>query len=105
VFGTDSAFGFDFMEKNQLDDFRYYKKRFGSFQGIVSATGNAHELIKLTTYQNPYANGKLGVLEKGSYADLIIVKGNPVEDLDILSDKNNMQFIMKDGKIYKNTLL
>ncbi len=104
VFGTDCAFGFDFMEKNQLNDFRYYKKRFGSFEGLKSATGNAHELIKLTTYQNPYSDGKLGVLEKGSYADLLVVRGNPAADLDVLSGKENMLLIMKDGKLYKNDL-
>lgn len=104
VFGTDAAFGSDFMEKNQLDDFRYYKKRFGSYEGLKSATGSAHELIKLTTYQNPYPDGKLGVLEPGAYADLLIVRGNPAADLDVLSDKANMLLIMKDGKVYQNTL-
>lgn len=89
---------------HQIGDFRLFKKRFGSLVGIRAATGNGHEMLKMCTYRNPYDEGKLGVLEKGSYADLLIVDGNPVEDLDILADRNNMRIIMKDGKIYKNTI-
>lgn len=104
VFGTDSFGDPEFFEKRQLEDFSYFKKRFGSFKGLVSATGNVHELIKLTTYQNPYPEGKIGVLEEGSFADLLVVRGNPVEDLDVLSDINNILFIMKDAKIYKDII-
>jgi imidazolonepropionase-like amidohydrolase len=42
---------------------------------------------------------------EGAYADLILVNGNPLEDLDLVADAaNNFVIIMKDGKIYKNTL-
>ena len=104
LFGTDSFGDPDFIEKHQLEDFSFFKKRFGSFKGLVAATGNIHELIKLTTYQNPYPDGKIGVLEEGSYADILAVKGNPVEDLDVLANEDNIRLIMKDAKIYKNTL-
>lgn len=104
VFGTDSFGDPKFVEKHQLEDFSYFKKRFGSFKGLVSATGNVNELIKLTTYQNPYPQGKIGVLEEGSFADILVVKGNPVNDLDVLANQNNILFIMKDAKIYKNTI-
>jgi imidazolonepropionase-like amidohydrolase len=47
----------------------------------------------------------LGVIEVGAYADLVIVEGNPLEDVTILSDpENNIRLIMKDGVIYKNSL-
>ncbi len=104
VFGTDSFGDPNRFEKWQLEDFRYFKRRFGSFRGLLSATGNAHELFKLCTYQNPYPEGKIGVLEPGSFADLLIVRGNPVEDLDILSEEDNVLLVMKDAKIYKNIL-
>lgn len=103
VYGTDFI-GTKEIHANQLSEFTARKKYFGSFEGLKHATGNAHELFKLCTYQNPYPEGKLGVLEEGSYADLIIVEGNPVEDLDVITDTNNMKLIMKDGKVYKNTL-
>lgn len=104
LFGTDSFGDPARVDILQLDDFRLYKKRFGSFKGIVAATGNVNEIIKLSTYQNPYPEGKIGVLEEGAFADLLIVDGNPVEDLDILADRNNIRLIMKDAAIYKNTL-
>ncbi len=104
VFGTDSFGKPEFFEKKQLEDFSYFKKRFGSFKGLVAATGNINELFKLTTFQNPYPEGKIGVLEEGSFADILIVEGNPIEDLDVLADVNNIKFIMKDAKIYKNEL-
>lgn len=104
VFGTDSFGDPDYIEKHQLEDFSYFKKRFGSFKGLVAATGNVYELTKLTTYQNPYPDGKIGVLEEGSYADILLVKGNPVIDLDILADEDNIKLIMKDAKVYKNIL-
>lgn len=104
LYGTDAFGDPDKVADRQLDDFRFYKRRFGSLRGIIAATGNMHEIIKLSTYQNPYPEGKIGVLEAGSFADLLIIKGNPVEDLDILADKNNILFIMKNAVIYKNIL-
>lgn len=104
LFGTDSFGDPERVDRFQLEDFSFFKKRFGSFKGIVAATGNINELIKLSTYQNPYPEGKIGVLEEGSFADLCVVEGNPVADLDVLADRKNMKLIMKDGKVYKNIL-
>lgn len=105
LFGTDLLRDEDNLNATkQLGDLKFFKKRFGSFKGLVSATGNAYEVIKHTTMMNPYPEGKIGVLEKGSFADLLIVNGNPLEDLDILADEVNIRLIMKDATIYKNTL-
>jgi imidazolonepropionase-like amidohydrolase len=104
VFGTDVGFSIEFIAAGQLRDFRAYKKRFGSHKGLVSATGAAHELFKLSTSQNPYPQGKIGVLTAGSFADILFVRGNPAEDLDILAERDNIVLIMKDGVVYKNIL-
>lgn len=88
----------------QLRDLGAYKRRFGSYRGLVSATGNANEIIKMTTLMDAYPEGKIGVLESGSFADLLIVEGNPVEDLDVLCDVNNIKLIMKDAVVYKNEM-
>ncbi|UCH48828.1 MAG: amidohydrolase family protein, partial [Betaproteobacteria bacterium] len=62
--------------------------------------------------------GKLGVIEEGAYADIILVDGNPLEDLSVIgaspkmygvaprptSSVDTIPLVMKDGKIYKNTL-
>ncbi|MDO4327548.1 MAG: amidohydrolase family protein [bacterium] len=104
IFGTDMMVMYPGYEPRANLDLTEFKKRFGSFRGLAAATGNIYDLIKLTTYQNPYPEGKIGVLTKGSYADILIVQGNPVEDLDILGNVDNIHLIMKDGKIYKNTI-
>ena len=88
----------------QIRDLAVYEKRFGSQRGLFSATGAANDLIKLTTYQNPYPEGKIGVLEEGSFADLLIVEGDPLNKLSVLSDRANLKLIMKDAEVYKNTL-
>ena len=55
--------------------------------------------------RNQYEDGALGVIEKGAYADMLIIKGNPLKDLTILRNRDNLKMIMKDGKLYKNTLV
>jgi imidazolonepropionase-like amidohydrolase len=68
------------------------------------ATSINAELLALSGLRNPYP-GKLGVVEQGALADLLLVDGNPLEDLDLVSDpERNFKVIMKDGKIYKNVL-
>ena len=104
LFGTDLMITYNQYEPRASLDFTEYKKRFGSYKGLVAATGNVNDLIKLTTYQNPYPDGEIGVLKKGSYADVVILNGNPVEDLDVLGNTENILFVMKDGKVYKNQL-
>lgn len=71
---------------------------------LAMATGTNAELLALSGKRNPYP-GKLGVVEEGALADLLLVDGNPVEDIKLIEDPaKNFVFIMKDGRIYKNTL-
>lgn len=104
LFGTDLMITYNRYEPRESLDFTEYKKRFGSFKGLLAATGNFNDLTKLTTYQNPYPDGEIGVLEKGSYADIVLLNSDPVKDLDVLGDINNILLVMKDGEVYKNTL-
>ena len=68
-------------------------------------TSNNARLFELSGKRHPYQKGPLGVIKKGAYADLIIVDGNPLEDVSILGDSGkNLSLIMKDGVIYKNAL-
>ena len=68
------------------------------------ATSTSGELFKMSGLRNPYPDGDLGVVKEGAYADLLLVDGNPLEDLGAVTDQNNLRLIMKDGVIYKNTL-
>ena len=50
--------------------------------------------------RNPYPS-KLGVIEEGAYADLLLINGNPLEDIAILTKpEENLALIMKDGVIF-----
>jgi imidazolonepropionase-like amidohydrolase len=59
---------------------------------IRTATVNAAELLRM--------ENRIGSLEKGFFADIIAVKGNPLNDITLLQ---NISFVMKEGKIYKHT--
>jgi imidazolonepropionase-like amidohydrolase len=64
---------------------------------IRSATATNAELLM--------QEGKLGVIAPGAYADLLVVDGDPLADLRVLTDpQRNLKVIMKDGVLYKNEL-
>jgi imidazolonepropionase-like amidohydrolase len=66
------------------------------------ATSTNAELLALSGPRNPYP-GKLGVVEAGALADLLLVKGNPLENIDLIADpSNSFVVIMKNGVLYKN---
>jgi imidazolonepropionase-like amidohydrolase len=73
-------------------------------EALVMATSTNAELLTLSGKRNPYP-GQLGVVAEGAYADLLLVDGNPLEDLNLVADPaKNFVVIMKDGRIYKDTL-
>jgi imidazolonepropionase-like amidohydrolase len=73
-------------------------------EALVMATGTNAQLLAMSGKRNPYP-GTLGVVQEGALADLLLVDGNPIEDIRLIADPaRNFVLIMKDGKIYKNTL-
>lgn len=73
-------------------------------EALTMATSTNAELLALSGKRNPYP-GKLGVVEQGALADLLLVDGNPLADINLIADPaKNFLVIMKDGEIYKNTL-
>jgi imidazolonepropionase-like amidohydrolase len=73
-------------------------------EALAMATGTNGELLRLSGRRNPYP-GKLGVVEQGALADLLLVDGNPLENINLIADpERSFVIIMKDGKIYKNSL-
>jgi imidazolonepropionase-like amidohydrolase len=75
------------------------------YEILKMATSTNAELLAMSGKRSPYQDGKLGEISEGAYADLIIVNGNPLENIKLVEDpENNFKLIMKDGRIYKNTL-
>jgi imidazolonepropionase-like amidohydrolase len=69
---------------------------------LVMATGTNAELLALSGKRNPYP-GKLGAVEEGALADLLLVDGDPLTNIKLIADPaKNFVVIMKDGKVYKN---
>ncbi len=104
VFGTDASNPLAYVDFRQRDDIRAFQRRFGDLKTLRSLTGNVGALSRLCTYQNPYPMGKLGVLEAGAYGDILLVDGNPVENVAILAEPEKLLLVMKDGVIYENIL-
>ncbi len=103
TYGTDLFFVPEeaFMEQARMMErlLPWYKP----VEILKMATGNAGELFKMSGLRNPYP-GDLGVIKEGAYADMLLVEGNPLKDLKAVTDQDNLLIIMKDGKMYKNTL-
>jgi imidazolonepropionase-like amidohydrolase len=77
---------------------------YSAAESLAMATGTNAELLALSGKRNPYP-GKLGVIEQGALADLLLVEGNPLENINLIADPaKNFKVIMKDGRVYKNTL-
>lgn len=102
AFGTD-LIGTPELHAKQNAEFSARKKYFGSFRGLKQATSDAGELLKLSGLLDPYPEGDIGVVCEGSYADMLFVRGNPVDDLDILANPDNIQVVIKGGEIFKDT--
>jgi imidazolonepropionase-like amidohydrolase len=70
---------------------------------LTMATTTNAELLGLSGPRNPYP-GKLGAVEEGAFADLLLVDGNPLDDISLVANPGkNFLIIMKDGKMYKDT--
>ena len=117
VFASDPVFITPASLRRFLDFEKYSNwKHFGAFESLKAMTSVAGELAALTGKNNPYP-GKLGVIEVGAYADILIVDGDPLDDFRVIgasakfydaparsSDIKTIRVIMKDGKIYKKHL-
>jgi len=104
AFGTDLLFDPKLAAK-EGKFLAKLSKWYTPYEVLKMATSDNAELLALSGPRNPYQAGPLGVVKGGAYADLILVDGNPLENLDLVADPGrNFAVIMKDGKIYKNKL-
>jgi imidazolonepropionase-like amidohydrolase len=71
---------------------------------LTMATSTNAALLKLSDPRDPYP-GKLGVVEQGALADLLLVDGDPLTNIKLLEEPGrNLVVIMKDGRVFKNQL-
>jgi imidazolonepropionase-like amidohydrolase len=108
-YGIKTAFGTDILFSRRLAQrqgellaklVRWYTPA----ETLVMATGTNAQLLALSGKRNPYP-GKLGVVEQGALADVLLVDGDPIANIKLIEDPaKNFVVIIKDGKIFKNTL-
>ena len=105
AFGTDALFDKSSTDRQGKLLSKLERLGFTPYEALKMATSDNAELFALAGPRHPYQEGPLGQITAGAYADLILVDGNPLEDLSLVADpQENFDLIMKDGKIYKNTL-
>jgi imidazolonepropionase-like amidohydrolase len=107
-YGIKTAFGTDVLFSPALAQLQGHMLTlltnwYTPAEALQMATATNGELLQLTGLRNPYP-GKLGVVEEGALADLLLVDGDPIENINLVANPDNFVVIMKAGKIYKNTL-
>jgi len=108
-FGIKTGFGTDilFNPKGTASQGRQLAKLarwMDNADVLRMATGRNGDLIGLCGDRNPY-RAPVGAIEAGALADLLVVDGNPLADISLIGDPDkNMKLIMKDGRVFKNTL-
>lgn len=106
--GVPVAFGTDLLfqpqgtwQQNTL--LTRFAKVFGNAGALRIATSGNAQLFALSGLRNPYKEAKLGVIEAGAWADMLLINGDPTQDINVLKDyERNLLLIVKDGKVYKN---
>ncbi|WP_245868654.1 metal-dependent hydrolase family protein, partial [Vibrio fujianensis] len=102
AWGTDILFSAERLQQ-QTKMLTRLSEWYRPFEILKMATHDNAQLLMLSGERAPY-QGKLGVIEEGALADLLIINGNPLQNLTILENTENLQVIMKNGMLYKNTL-
>ena len=103
AFGTDIIFS-PALAPRQTELLAKLSRWYTPAEVLTMATATNAELLALCGKRNPYP-GKLGVVEEGALADLLLVDGDPLANIRLIEDPaKHLVVIMKDGKVVKNTL-
>ena len=104
AWGTDILFD-DCLASRQGNQLAKMARWFTAAEVLTMATSTNGELLALSGPRNPYPGRVIGRVEPGAWADLLLVDGNPLDELSLLADPDrNLAVIMKDGVIHKNSL-
>jgi imidazolonepropionase-like amidohydrolase len=103
AFGTDTLFDAKLAQRRGRQLAKLIRW-FTPAEVLTMATSTNAELLAMSGPRNPYP-GKLGVVEEGALADLLLIDGNPLENIKLIEEpEKNFLVIMKDGQVYKNSL-
>lgn len=104
--GVKLAWGTDFLFEPELNAEQnahivLLEEWFSPAEALRLVTHDNAQLLALSGLRSPY-QGRLGVVEEGALADLLLVRGNPLDDLSLVADpETNFLVIMKNGRLYR----
>ncbi|MEP4485475.1 MAG: amidohydrolase family protein [Halioglobus sp.] len=118
VFASDYVGAFADAERARRYEIWWRTQAFGSnFEVLKQLTSTAGEMLAMSGPRNPYKSGPLGLVKEGAYADLILVDGNPLEDITVIGGTDkwwtaepeykvipSIHLVMKGGNIYRNEI-
>ncbi len=103
AWGTDTLFN-EHLTTRQGAQLAKLKRWYSPLEILKMATSINGELCAMSGPRNPYP-GTLGVIAEGAFADMIIVAGDPLENIDLIAQpEESFKVIMKEGIIFKYTL-
>jgi imidazolonepropionase-like amidohydrolase len=98
--GLTMAFGTDLlgpMHRHQSEEFVIRRRVQPAMEVLRSATLHAARLLRM--------EGKIGVVAEGAFADLVVVDGDPLQDMALLTHQGaHLPLIMQGGRVIKNAL-
>ena len=101
AWGTDFLFE-PWLNEEQNTYFLKLKKWFTPYEMLKMVTYDNAQLLSLSGKRSPYS-GEIGIIKEGALADLILVEGNPLENIDLIgAPAEKFLVIMKDGQLVKN---
>jgi imidazolonepropionase-like amidohydrolase len=103
AWGTDTLFDAK-LAARQGAQLTKLTRWYTPFEVLKMATADNAELLGLSGRRNPYP-GSLGIVAEGALADLLLVDGNPLTNIQLIEDPGrNIVVIVKDGVVYKNSV-
>lgn len=96
AFGTDAGYNPAIHGTNAFEFELLVQNGMTPMGAILAATKNAASALRM--------GDKMGTIEKGKLADIVVVDGDPLEDIKILQDKNKIALVIKDGSTYVNRI-
>jgi len=104
IIGGSDMFGVPFVEMIKEDITCNVDAGFTPAQALKHWTGNAGIVLTWSGPKNPYPTYALGTIKSEAYADLLLWDANPLEDIEVILDEDNLDLVMKDGVIYKDEM-
>ncbi len=105
IVGGSDMFSPGLVERIKEDITCNVKAGFTAAEALKHWTGNAGIVLKWSGPKDPYPTYKLGTIAKDAYADILLWDGDPTQNIELILDESKLNFIMKDGLVYKNTVV